>query len=121
MAPVVKAYTKNPVGAHYGLRDWLLQRLTALVMALYTLGLIVCLAWHAPASYADWKALFAGTVVRLSTMIFIAALLYHAWVGMRDILMDYVKATGMRLALEAGVGLVLFAYLVWSASILWGR
>ena len=49
-----------------------------------------------------------------------AALAYHAWVGMRDILMDYVKPVGMRLALEVAVGGVLIAYLVWSAQILWG-
>ena len=118
---MVKAYTKNPVGAHYGLQPWLLQRITAIVMALYTIGIIVCVLWHAPASYADWKAIFSGTFVRLATMVFFGALLYHAWVGMRDILMDYVKPTGIRLALQTGVALVLFTYLVWSASILWSR
>ena len=117
----MRAYTKNPVGAHYGLRDWLLQRLTALVMAAYTLLAIAVLVIQAPATHAEWKALFSGTAMRLATMVFFLSLLYHAWVGMRDILMDYVKPTGMRLALQSGVGLVLLAYLVWSASILWGR
>jgi succinate dehydrogenase / fumarate reductase, membrane anchor subunit len=116
----VKAYTKDPVGAHYGLRDWLLQRLTAVVMAIYTLGFIVCLVWHAPATYADWKAIFSGTFVRLATMLFFAALLYHAWVGMRDIFMDYIKPVYLRLALQTAVGLTLLVYLIWSASILWG-
>ena len=117
----MKAYAKTPVGAHYGLGDWLLQRLTAVVMALYTVGFLVCIAMHAPSTYADWKALFSGTFVRLSTMLFLAALLYHAWIGMRDILMDYIRATGMRLALQTLVGLALLAYLIWSASILWSR
>jgi succinate dehydrogenase / fumarate reductase membrane anchor subunit len=117
----VSAYTKNPVGAHYGTGDWLLQRLTAVVMVVYTLGLIACIAWHAPASQADWKAIFSGTVAKLATMTFFASLLYHAWVGMRDIFMDYVKATGIRLALQMGTVLVLLAYLFWAASILWGR
>jgi succinate dehydrogenase / fumarate reductase membrane anchor subunit len=118
---VVKGYSKSPVGAHYGLGGWLLQRLTAVVMAVYTAGFVACLAWHAPASYAEWKALFAGPVVRLATMLFFGALLYHAWVGMRDIVMDYVKPAGIRLLLEAAVGLALLSYLIWSASILWGR
>ena len=48
---MVKAYTKIPVGAHYGTGEWLLQRLTAVVMALYTLGLVACLLWDAPATY----------------------------------------------------------------------
>jgi succinate dehydrogenase / fumarate reductase membrane anchor subunit len=117
----VKGYTKTPVGAHYGLGDWLLQRLTAVVMGLYTIGFLVCLAMHSPSSYADWKSLFGGTFVRISTMLFLAALLYHAWIGMRDILMDYVRATGLRLTLQAAVGLALLLYLIWSASILWSR
>ncbi len=117
----MKPYTKNPVGAHYGTGDWLLQRLTAVVMAAFTVGLLVCVLWHAPASQADWKAIFGGTFVRLATMLFFASLLYHAWVGMRDILMDYVKPTGLRLMLQLAVGLVLLLYLIWSASILWGR
>ena len=118
---MVKRYAKSPVGAHYGLGDWLLQRLTAVVMALYTVGFVICLAWHAPASYAEWKAIFFGSIVRLATMLFLGALLYHAWVGMRDIVMDYVKPAGIRLVLESAVGLVLLFYLLWSASILWGR
>ena len=118
---MVKRYTKNPVGAHHGTGDWLLQRLTAVVMVVFTVGFIACLLWHKPASYADWKALFSGSVARLSTMFFFAALLYHAWVGMRDIFMDYVKPTGIRLALQMATVLVLLAYLFWAASILWGR
>jgi succinate dehydrogenase / fumarate reductase membrane anchor subunit len=117
----VKRYAKSPVGAHYGLGDWLLQRLTAVVMAVYTVAFLGCLLWHAPASQAELRELFSRTVVRLGTMVFFASLLYHAWVGMRDILMDYVKPTGVRLMLETAVGLVLLSYLFWSASILWGR
>ena len=114
-------YTKSPVGAHYGVGGWLLQRLTAVVMAIYTAGLAVCLLWHAPGSHAEWQAIFAGTFARLATMLFLAALLYHAWIGMRDILMDYVKPMGLRLALQVAVAVALAFYLVWSASILWGR
>jgi succinate dehydrogenase / fumarate reductase membrane anchor subunit len=120
MAPVVKRYSKNPVGAHYGLGDWLLQRLTAVVMAGYTLFIFACIAAGRPSSYADLKAMSADGFIRIFTMLFFVALLYHAWVGMRDILMDYVKATGLRLALQAAVGLVLVVYLIWSASILFG-
>jgi succinate dehydrogenase / fumarate reductase membrane anchor subunit len=118
---MVKAYTKNPVGAHYGLGDWLLQRLTALAMALYTIVFLGCLLMSPPSSYADWKAIFSGTFFRLATMLAIAALLYHAWVGMRDILMDYLRATSVRLTAEVAVGVALLFYLIWSASILWGR
>ena len=121
MAAVVKKYAKIPVGAHYGTGDWLLQRLTAIVMAVYTVALVACFAWQPPRSYAELKSLFAGGFLRLATMVFVAALAYHAWVGMRDILMDYVKPAGLRLVIYIGVALVLLLYLVWAASILWGR
>lgn len=114
----MKRYRKNPVGAHYGLGDWLLQRLTAVVMAGYTLFVFGCIAAGRPSSHAELVAMFADGFIRVFTMLFFVALLYHAWVGMRDILMDYVKAAGLRLALEAAVGLALVVYLIWSASIL---
>ena len=117
----MKPYRKNPVGAHYGLGDWLLQRLTAVVMALYTVILGACVLMRAPGNYAEWKGMFSGSLVRIGTMLFFMALLYHAWVGMRDILMDYIRATGLRLALQSGVALVLLFYLVWSAAVLWAR
>ncbi len=121
MAPVVKRYAKNPVGAHYGLRDWLLQRLTALVMAGYTVFVFAWFLARPASTYADWNALFSETWFRVGTMLFAGALLYHAWVGMRDILMDYLHSTAIRLAMQCAVGFVLLVYLVWCAAILWGR
>lgn len=123
MVAVVKrhGYSKEPVGAHYGVGGWLVQRVTALVMAVYTVIAVPYVALHAPARYAEWKALFAGGFFRIATMFFLAALLYHAWIGMRDILIDYVHPYGWRLASSAAVAIVLALYLVWSVSILWGR
>jgi succinate dehydrogenase / fumarate reductase membrane anchor subunit len=115
------AYAKNPVGAHYGLTAWLMQRLTAVVMAGYTVFMLALVLWCPPAGWADWKAMFSGPFTRPATMLFFLALLYHAWVGVRDIVMDYVKPAGLRLALQALVGAALAFYLVWSVSILWGR
>jgi len=118
----VKAhYSKEPVGAHYGLAQWLLQRFTALVMAAYTVFAIGCVLLRPPDTYAQWKALFSGGFFRLATMLFFVALIYHAWVGMRDILLDYAKPYPLRLAAQAAVAIVLAAYLLWSFSILWGR
>jgi len=117
----VKRYTKTPVGAHYGTGDWLLQRLTAVVMGCYTVLLVIALAMHRPTSYSAWRATFDETWFQVGTMLFVAALLYHAWVGMRDILMDYIKPTSIRLGAQFAVGFVLLFYLVWTAAILWGH
>ncbi len=117
----MKAYTKNPVGAGYGLGDWLLQRLTAIVMAFYTVALVAALFICKPATHADWKAMFAGGFMRIATLLFLAALLYHAWVGIRDIIMDYIKPAALRLTVQTLVALALLGYLAWSVAILWGR
>jgi succinate dehydrogenase / fumarate reductase membrane anchor subunit len=118
---MVTRYTKTPVGAHYGTGDWLLQRLTAVVMAVYTILFVGALIVHHDAGFAGLKAAFSHTWFRVTTMLFVSSLLYHAWVGMRDILMDYIKPTALRLTAEFAVAIVLLVYLVWAASILWGR
>jgi succinate dehydrogenase / fumarate reductase membrane anchor subunit len=106
-------------GARYGLRDWLAQRITAAIMAVYTVILLVVLIGGVPLSYAVWKDLFAQGWMRVATLLFAASLAWHAWVGMRDILMDYVKPAGARLTLEVGVLLMIAGYLAWTIQILW--
>ena len=107
------------VGAHYGLKDWLVQRVSALVMALYSVGFVALLAICPPQDFAQWRALFANQAMRVATAVFFLSLFWHSWVGMRDILMDYAKPTSVRLALEIAVVLVLIGYAVWAALILW--
>jgi len=106
-------------GAHYGLRDWLAQRVTAVVMLLYTL-LLVWLLLATPAIDHDaWRGLFAPLWMKLATLLCLLSLYFHAWVGMRNIFMDYIKHGGVRLALYAVVIAALIAYAGWSAQILW--
>ena len=107
------------VGAHYGLRDWLAQRITGLVMAVYSVILAVVLLSGQPISYAVWRDLFAQGWMRVATLLFAVSLAWHAWVGVRDILMDYVKPTGLRLSLQVLVLIVIAGYLAWTIQILW--
>jgi len=106
-------------GAHYGLRDWLAQRVTAAIMALYSVILLVTLLSAKPITYGLWKALFAHGWMRVATLVFAASLAWHAWVGMRDVLMDYIKPAGLRLSLEILTLLVLAGYLGWTVQVLW--
>jgi succinate dehydrogenase / fumarate reductase membrane anchor subunit len=106
-------------GAHYGLRDWLAQRVTAVIMAVYTVILVIVVARRSPLAFDSWKALFAQGWMRVATLLFALSLAWHAWVGMRDILMDYVKATGLRLSMEVCVLILLAAYVAWTIQILW--
>ncbi len=107
-------------GAHYGLRDWLMQRITAVVMALYVLAMAGYLLLHPGLNYDTWIALFSGSVVRTFSLLFLLAVYCHAWVGVRDIVMDYVKSAGARLAIYVVVILALLLYMIWSVQILWG-
>jgi succinate dehydrogenase membrane anchor subunit len=107
------------VGAHYGLRDWLVQRVTAAVMALYTLLFVLVLAATRPTDYEAWTALFRGQVMKLATLLFLISLFLHAWVGMRDILMDYAKPLSVRLGLQIVAVVLLVAWAGWSVQILW--
>jgi succinate dehydrogenase / fumarate reductase membrane anchor subunit len=107
-------------GAHYGLRDWLAQRVTAAVMAVYTLAIAIYLLLQPSFGYDTWIELFSGNVTRTFSLLFLLSLFYHAWVGVRDIVMDYVKPAGIRLLIHALVILALVVYAIWSVQILWG-
>lgn len=107
------------VGAHYGLRDWIAQRATAAYMALYTVYFAVRVLMLPEASHAAWIGLFSGGFMAFATFLFFLALFYHAWVGVRDIFMDYIKPTGLRLALHVVVLFLLIGYAGWAAQILW--
>lgn len=108
------------VGAHYGLRDWLVQRISAVVMAVYSLVMAAWLSMQTHLDYEVWRQLFAGQAMRTFTLLFLLCLFYHAWVGTRDIVMDYVKSAGARLSIYALVILALLVYTIWSLQILWG-
>ena len=111
---------RQAVGAHYGWKDWLVQRVTAVVMAVYTVLVLGVVLWHGGLDYASWKALFANGAWKLATFVFMLALLWHAWIGVRDIWMDYVKPVGVRLLLEVLTVLALAAYAGWTVQMLWG-
>jgi succinate dehydrogenase / fumarate reductase, membrane anchor subunit len=106
------------VGAHYGLKDWLAQRVTAGVMVFYTLTMAVLVPLSG-GSYEGWHALMGHQFIRFISFIFILSLCYHAWVGIRDIWMDYVNPTGLRLALHVLTLLVLVGCAGWAIQILW--
>jgi len=107
-------------GAHYGLRDWLMQRITAVVMVVYILFMAGWLLLQPNVDYDAWTGLFANNVVRSFSLLFLFAVFCHAWVGVRDIVMDYIKLAILRLIIHVTVILVLIMYSIWSVQILWG-
>jgi succinate dehydrogenase / fumarate reductase membrane anchor subunit len=107
------------VGAHYGLGDWLAQRFTAIAMVVYTVILMVAFFGARDFSYDGWAGLFARPWMKVATIVTIVSLAYHAWVGMRDIWMDYVKPTGLRLLLQVGTIVWLAACVSYAIIVLW--
>lgn len=108
------------VGAHYGLRDWLSQRITGALMAIFTLIVLgQLLLTSGPIGYDKWAGIFASQWMKVLTFSVIAGLLYHVWVGMRDVWMDYVQPVGIRLVLQIFTIVWLVGCAGWAIQVLW--
>jgi succinate dehydrogenase / fumarate reductase membrane anchor subunit len=107
------------VGAHYGLRDWLVQRVTAALMALFTLALAVQMLVGQPMGYDKWAGIFSAQWMKVLTFVVVVSLAWHAWVGMRDIWMDYIKPVGIRLVLQVFTLVWLVGCAGWAVQVLW--
>lgn len=107
------------VGAHYGVGNFLLQRLTALILVVFfaILGLRLLLAGSL--DYVAWASIFVPMWMKALSLVAIFALLYHAWIGVKDIWMDYIKPVWARLTLQTLTALWLLACAVWAVQILW--
>ena len=102
-----------------GMRLWLSQRLTALVMAVYIVLLLILLAIVQPAGFAAWHAFVAPIWFRLATLLFYICLFMHAWLGISDVLKDYIFNKTLRAYMQIVVDMLLLVYLAWVSIILW--
>lgn len=102
-----------------GMRIWLSQRLTALVMAFYIVLLAIMLLIMQPADFAAWHNFVSPIWFRLLTLIFFMCLLMHAWLGVSDVLQDYVFNKTLRGYMQIAVDIALVTYLFWLMFILW--
>lgn len=106
-------------GAHRGLDMWLIQRASAAYMALF-IPLFSALAWRAtPLDYIAWRGLFAPLPMKLGMLLFVTCLLVHGWIGLREILIDYVHALVLRLTSYFFFWTLYAACLAWTVDILW--
>jgi len=102
-----------------GLPAWLVQRLSAIYMLFYTVLAAGWLATVDTLTFSVWRELFAQPVVAMATAMFILAVLLHAWVGVRDVILDYAgRFAALRLILLALLGAWLIVLAIWSAVIL---
>lgn len=101
-----------------GLKAWAMQRLSAVYMGLYLIYFIAVLLIDKPQGYAAWQQWLNHPFMSIATLVFVLALMLHAWIGMRDIFMDYVKPLGLRAVLLALLFLSLIAYGLWAGKLL---
>ena len=111
---------RTVVGAHYGLFYWLSQRITGALMAIFTIILLAQVIFsRGPIGYDTWAGIFSAQWMKVLTFSVIVSLLYHVWVGMRDVWMDYVQPVGIRLALQIVTIVWLVGCAGWAIQVLW--
>lgn len=106
--------------SHRGLRDWLWQRLTAVLMLAYALTLVIFFVKHPEFNYATWHSFFSEVWVRTLSLITLLAILIHAWIGIWTVGTDYIKCAYARFTWHLVFGLAFMVYLLWGLQILWG-
>jgi succinate dehydrogenase / fumarate reductase membrane anchor subunit len=102
-----------------GLRDWLIQRVTAYILGFYVIFLLLYLLCHPQMNYSVWQHLYANPWMRIFSFLALLSMVFHSWVGIWTVLTDYIKPNFIRLLLEVLLVLALFAYLAWGIEILW--
>lgn len=103
-----------------GLRDWLIQRVSAVVMAVYILLMLGFMLTHSPMDYATWSQLFKCSVVRVSSVLFLLSLMLHAWIGVWTVTTDYLSCVCLRLTVQLSFACLLISAFVWGIYIFWG-
>ncbi|MDF1796983.1 MAG: succinate dehydrogenase, hydrophobic membrane anchor protein [Coxiellaceae bacterium] len=102
-----------------GLSDWLVQRMTALIIGVYFVFLFIYFLCHPDLTYQQWHGLFDYTIMRICTLLVVLSICAHAWVGLWTVFTDYVKCACLRVTLEVILVLLLLTYVIWAISILW--
>ncbi|HTM63350.1 MAG TPA: succinate dehydrogenase, hydrophobic membrane anchor protein [Gammaproteobacteria bacterium] len=105
--------------AHEGLRDWMVQRVSAIIMAVYSIGLVFYILTSPELTYSEWHGLFEMTWMKIATLLFVVSLAFHAWIGVWTIFTDYVKNYMVRAVLNVAAILMLTACFLWALMILW--
>ena len=111
-----------------GLSDWLIQRISAVILAAYTLCVLGSFALNPDMDFAQWSAIYESNVMRIFSLIALASLCGHAWIGMWTIGTDYLTslqlgkaATAVRLSYQVFCMLLVAVYLIWGIQIFWGN
>ena len=101
-----------------GSRDWIFQRISAVVLAVYSVVIVGFFLFN-DVNFEAWKGFMLSLPMKLFSLVAILSLVFHAWVGMWTVLTDYVKSSGLRLVIQSLVITAVLVYLFWGAMIFW--
>ena len=104
-----------------GLKDWLIQRISAVYLAIYLIGLLAYIGFHQPITFNVWQTLFQTPVIQILTGLAIFMFVLHAWIGIWTVTTDYIHSTVVRLSVQVLVALFLGTQLIWGFMIVWGQ
>lgn len=102
-----------------GISDWLVQRVTALLIGAYAVFILSYFFFNKPLYFAQWHDLFHNVFMKIFSFMVLISIVWHAWIGLWTVFTDYVKNAALRLTLEIIVILLLVGYLSWGFEILW--
>lgn len=107
-----------------GLSDWLVQRVTAVILASFFGFIAFTVAGGV--DYAGWSGLFAQTWMKVFTLLAVLSLAAHAWIGMWGVFTDYLterlmgsKGNVLRIGLQLLTSLALVVYVIWAVQVIW--
>ena len=101
-----------------GSRDWILQRISAVVLAVYSVVMVGFFLFN-DVNFESWQGFMLSLPMKLFSLVAILSLVFHAWVGMWTVLTDYVKSSGLRLVIQSFVIIAVLVYLFWGVMIFW--
>ncbi len=103
-----------------GVHDWLLIRASALVIVLYVIYIVGFVATVGDMTYPIWRSFFALSLTKVFTLLTLFAILIHAWIGMWQVLTDYIKPLALRLMLQLAIVVALLVYVIYGTVVVWG-
>ncbi|ARU93411.1 MULTISPECIES: succinate dehydrogenase membrane anchor subunit [Tatumella] len=103
-----------------GIHDWLLLRGAAIVIALYVVYILGFFIFTSHITFDVWHGFFSATFTRVFTLLTLFSILIHGWIGMWQVLTDYVKNVALRLVVQGLVVLALLTYAIYGTIIVWG-
>ena len=104
-----------------GLKDWLVQRVTAVYFMIYSVFLLGFILMHPHLQFDQWQALFHCRWFQIASMVALVTLSLHAWIGVWTVTTDYINCTVIRLSIQMLVVLLLLGQFIWGIMIVWGQ